>query len=314
MQLIARVTGLFPLWAVLFSALALYQPALFVDGKAAIVPLLSLVMFLMGLTLTASDFKRVLLTPKSVGIGVLLQFAVMPLAAFLIGIVLALPGELAAGLILVGSCGGGTASNVICYLARANVALSITMTIASTLLGVVMTPLLCWLYIATDIDVDHLSMLVSIIKMVIAPVLLGVALNHFFRRSIQRIEPLLAPLSVLAIVVIIAVIVALNEGRLVQVGVLVFVAVVLHNSLGLAAGYYCSRFSGLAEKDCRAIAIEVGMQNSGLAVALALKYFSPAAALPGALFSVWHNIAGSALASYWKARKAAADSAELNPH
>ena len=293
-------SGLFPLWAVLVSLLAFYQPALFVGYQLAIVPLLSLVMFLMGLTLTPDDFKRVLLTPKSIAIGVVLQFTIMPLAAFIIAYALALPSDLAIGLILVGSCGGGTASNVICYLARANVALSITMTMVSTLFGVLMTPLLCWLYVSVDINIDYLSMFFSIIKMVFVPVLLGVTMNYFFKRKIEKFEALLPALSVLAIVVIIAIIVALNEMRLAQLGVMVFLAVAIHNGLGLAMGYYLSRVSGLAEADCRAIAIEVGMQNSGLAVALALKYFSPAAALPGALFSVWHNIAGSGLASYWK--------------
>ena len=300
MIVIAKITSLFPLWAVLFSVLAFYQPAIFSDYSQAIVPLLSLVMFLMGLTLTVTDFKRVLLAPKSIGIGVSLQFIVMPLAAFLIAGLLALPDDLSVGLILVGSCAGGTASNVICYLAQANVALSITMTMVSTLLGVVMTPLLCWLYISADIDMNYFSMLSSIIKMVIAPVFLGVLVNYFFQRRVQRIESLLAALTVLAIVIIIAIIVALNESRLAQLGALVFVAVALHNAIGLASGYCLSRVSGLVEKDCRAIAIEVGMQNSGLAVALALKYAGPVAALPGALFSVWHNIMGSLLASYWK--------------
>ena len=298
--MLARITQFFPLWALLFSALAFFIPSLFVSLKTAIVPLLSLVMFLMGLTLSAADFKRVLLTPRSIGIGVALQFLLMPLAAFMISRLLAMPEELSAGLILVGCCAGGTASNVICYLAKANVALSITMTMVSTLLGVVMTPLLGWIYISTEIDVDYLSMFISIIKMVIAPVLLGVLLNHYFHSGVRRIEPVLPALSVLAIVVIIAIIVALNESRLSQVGIVIFIAVALHNALGLAGGYYLSRLAGLPEKDCRTIAIEVGMQNSGLGVALALKYVSPLAALPGALFSVWHNIVGASLASYWK--------------
>ena len=260
-------------------------------------------MFFMGLTLTAEDFKRVLVAPKPIALGLFLQFLIMPLAAFLISRILNLPDQIAAGLILVGCCAGGTASNVICYLAKANVALSITMTMISTLLGVVFTPLLCWLYISESIDVEYLPMLVSILKMVIAPVLVGVFLNHFFNRFVQKVEAVLPTLSILSIIYIIAIIIALNQLQLVQVGSLIFIAVALHNGLGMVGGYALSRALKLSIIDSRTIAIEVGMQNSGLGVALALKYFSPLAALPGALFSIWHNVVGSILASYWSSSK-----------
>lgn len=298
--MLSTFTRCFPLWAILLSLLAYFLPALFIDLKIYIIPLLSLVMFLMGLTLTVDDFKRVLVTPKAIFIGVLAQFLVMPLIAFGLSLALSLPDQLAAGLILVGCCAGGTASNVICYLAKGDVALSITMTVVSTLFGVLLTPLLCLLYIDENINVDHLSMLLSIVKMVLIPVVVGVLLNYFFYRAVKKIEPVLPALSIITIVVLIAIIVALNQQKLVMVGPVVLLAVVLHNLLGLCCGYGIARLAGLNIKQCRTIAIEVGMQNSGLGVALAVKYFSPVAALPGAVFSIWHNIAGSILAGYWR--------------
>lgn len=301
--MLSRFNYLFPIWAVLVSILAYICPGTFSDFSSAIVPLLSMIMFFMGLSLTAADFKRVLIAPKAIAIGVFLQFLIMPLAAFLISLALNLPDQIAAGLILVGCCAGGTASNVICFLARANVALSITMTMISTLLGVVFTPLLCWLYISESIDVEYMPMLISIFQMVIAPVLAGVLLNHFFHKFVQRAETLLPTLSILSIIFIIAIIVALNQQQLTQVGGLIFTAVALHNGLGILGGYGISRMFKMSIVDSRTIAIEVGMQNSGLGVALALKYFSPLAALPGALFSIWHNVVGSILASYWSRSK-----------
>jgi BASS family bile acid:Na+ symporter len=173
------------------------------------------------------------------------------------------------------------------------------MTMISTLLGVVFTPLLGWLYISESIDVEYLPMLISIFQMVIAPVLAGLLLNHFFHKFVQRAETLLPTLSILSIIFIIAIIVALNQQQLTQVGGLIFTAVALHNGLGILGVYGISRMFKMSIVDSRTIAIEVGMQNSGLGVALALKYFSPLAALPGALFSIWHNVVGSILASYW---------------
>jgi BASS family bile acid:Na+ symporter len=290
----------FPLWAILLSVLAYYLPVLFVELKIYIIPLLSLVMFFMGLTLTVDDFKRVLVSPKPVFIGVLAQFFLMPLIAFILSVLLSLSEQLAAGLILVGCCAGGTASNVICYLAKGDVALSITMTMVSTLFGVFMTPLLCLIYIDENINVDHLSMLVSIVRLVLLPVVLGVLLNYFFHRTVKRLEPALPTLSIITIVVLIAIIVALNQQKMAMIGPLVLLAVILHNLLGLSCGYGLARISGLNEKQCRTIAIEVGMQKSGLGGALAVQYFSPVAALPGAIFSIWHNIAGSVLAGYWR--------------
>jgi bile acid:Na+ symporter, BASS family len=297
MQLFNR---LFPLWALLFAAGAYWYPQLFVGHVGLIVPLLALVMFFMGLTLGADDFKRLLRSPRPVAIGVGLQFLLMPLLAWLLAHALQLPEQLAVGLILVGCCSGGTASNVICYLARGNVALSITMTMVSTIVGVVATPLLVGLYIERAIEVDRLAMLLSIVKMVLAPVAAGVAVNFFLAHRIKALEPLLAALSIIAIALIIAIIVAVNGSGLAKVGMLTLLAVALHNTLGLAGAYGCCRLLGMDLRDSRSIAIEVGMQNSGLGVALALKYFSAMAALPAALFSIWHNLAGALLAGVWR--------------
>jgi BASS family bile acid:Na+ symporter len=296
------ITTLFPLWAVLFSVLAYWQPDLFVAARPAIVPLLGIVMFGMGMTLTWQDFALVLRKPGRIGLGVTLQYLVMPLAAWGIGLALGLSPALLAGLVLVGASPGGTASNVVCYLARGDVALSITLTTASTLLAVIMTPLLTWLYVGERVPVPVMDMLVSIVKIVLLPVALGTFVNTLLGRRLAPIKHLFPLLSVAAIVVIIAIIVALNRQNLAATGIIVALAVVLHNATGLTAGYVLGRLLTGDERAARTLALEVGMQNSGLAVALAVKYFSVAAALPGALFSIWHNLSGSLLAALWSRR------------
>ncbi len=305
MKFIPKIVSLFPLWAVLFSGLAYLQPEFWSGFKPQIVPLLGVVMFGMGLTLRPRDFSAVFKRPKAIGIGTLLQFAVMPFAAWIISKILGLPPQLMAGMVLVGSCPGGTASNVVCYLARGDVALSITLTAVSTILAVLVTPLLTWFYVGQSVQVDIIPMLLSILKIVLIPVVLGVTLNHFLHFLVKWIEPLLPLISVMAIVVIIAIVVALNSAQLQTMGLTVAAAVVLHNLSGLAAGYGLSKLFGFTPKTCRTLAIEVGMQNSGLGVTLATQFFSAAAALPGALFSIWHNLSGSALAAYWSRKKAA---------
>ena len=202
-------------------------------------------------------------------------------------------------MILLGSCPGGTASNVICYLARGDVALSITLTATSTLLAVFATPLLTLLYAGKVVAVPVLDMLLSIVRIILLPVSLGVILNHYFHRPLVVVRNYFPLLSVGAIVIIIAIIVALNQAQLEQLAPAVAVTVVAHNAFGLLAGYCLARWLGRDERESRTLAIEVGMQNSGLAVALAVKYFSATAALPGALFSIWHNLSGSLLAAVW---------------
>ena len=298
--MISLLTSLFPLWAVLASVLAYAAPQLLVPWKPAIVPLLGLVMFGMGMTLTWTSFAEVLRRPAVVLLGTLLQFLIMPAAAWLVGMVLGLPPMIAAGLVLVGSCPGGTASNVVCYLARGDVALSITLTTLSTLLAVLATPALTLLYAGAQVPVPAGLMIVSIAKIVLLPVAAGLILNQIAGEKLASAKHLFPLLSVAAIVVIIAIIVALNHEHLAGMGPAVAVAVALHNGIGLASGFWVPRLLGHDERTCRTLAIEVGMQNSGLGVALAVKYFSAAAALPGALFSIWHNLSGSLLAGWWR--------------
>ena len=293
------VNRYFPLWAILFSIGAFFFSEIFSAASNAIVPLLAGVMFLMGLTLTKEDFKRVSKNPNPVLVGVTLQFIIMPFVALLIANTLQLSNQLVIGMVLVGSCAGGTASNVMAYLARGDVALSISMTITSTIVGVVATPLLCNFYLSETVNVDTWGMLTNILQIVFSPVLLGVVLNHYLAKKIRKIKHVIPTLSMLIILGIITIVVALNSDSLASVGGLTLLAVVLHNSFGLFGGFFLSRLLGLSLRQSHTIALEVGMQNSGLGVALAMQSFSATAALPGAIFSLWHNISGAFLASLW---------------
>ncbi|MEL0638012.1 MULTISPECIES: bile acid:sodium symporter family protein [Marinomonas] len=306
------VIQLFPLWAVLLSALAYFQPSLFVDLKSQIIPLLMIIMLAMGLTLSPKDFKEVLKNRKAVMVGVLLQFLIMPIAAFGVAFCFGFNTQLTVGMLLVGSVAGGTSSNVMCYLAKGDTALSISMTAISTLLGVVLTPFLVSLMIGTSVDVPAMSMLLSLVKIVLVPVAAGVLINVFFSDFVRKAEVVLPYISMFAIVLIIAIVVALSSSRLAEVGLIVAAAVIIHNAIGLTLGYWVTYLLGFDKRVCRTIAFEVGLQNSGLAAALAIKFFSPVAALPGTLFSVWHNISGSLLASYWSRRPVEETKSETN--
>lgn len=294
-----RATALFPLWAVLISAVAVVYPALLIPLKWAIVPLLGVVMFGMGITLTPGDFTATVKRPVIITLGVVLQFLLMPLIGWLLTKFLVLPLPLAVGVVLVGAAPGGTASNVITYLARGDVALSITLTSISTMLAVVMTPLLTWLYVGQSVAVPIADMLLSILKIILVPVACGVFINMRWGGRLEGVKRAFPLISIVGIVLIIGIIVSLNQPQLSTLILPVVIAVILHNLLGLAAGYMVPKVFGFESAVCRTIAIEVGMQNSGLAVALAAKYFSPAAALPGAIFSIWHNLSGAALAGIW---------------
>lgn len=297
------VIRLFPIWAIALSLLAYFSPAPFAELKPAIVPLLTVIMFSMGLTLSIDDFKRALSMPRLIITGLFLQYSIMPLAALAIATMLQLDPALTIGMILVGASPGGTASNVITYLARGNVALSISLTSISTIIAIVLTPAITLLIADTSIHVPAGKMFISILYIVIFPVALGLALKHFFAYRIKTVERYLPLIAVAAIVLIIAIITALNAQQFSQLGLTVLLAVILHNAAGLLAGYGSARVMGYSDKECRTLAIEVGMQNSGLAVALAIKHFTAAAALPGAIFSIWHNISGSALAFFWSNKK-----------
>ena len=291
---------LFPVWAVLVSLLAYLYPEPFIQLKSWIVPLLVMVMLGMGITLKWGDVGRVIAFRNIVGLGVAIQFIVMPLAAWLISLLLGLNSELMTGMMLVGATAGGTASNVMTYLAKGDVALSVSMTMMSTLVAVVMLPVLTWLYLGQDIDVPAASMLTMLIKVILLPIAAGMLLNHFFSARLSALTPWFSRFSVTAILLIIAIVVALNDHNLNNLVWPVVIAVMLHNLTGMACGYWAARKLNYDTVVARTVAIEVGMQNSGLSVALALKYFSAASALPGALFSIWHNLSGALFASYWQ--------------
>ncbi|MFK7865050.1 MAG: bile acid:sodium symporter family protein [Pseudohongiellaceae bacterium] len=301
--MLSTFNRLFPLWAALLSVLAYLQADWFIEMQNAIVPLLAGVMFIMGLNLKSTDFIELLKDPKPVLVGVALQFALMPILAITLSMMLQLSNQLTVGMVLVGCCAGGTASNVICYLAKGELALSVSMTLASTIFGVVLTPFLSAFYLSESVAVDTLGMLETMLTVVLAPVIVGSGVNHFAQSRMEAINSFLPSAAILLILTIIAIVVALNAPRLGDVGLLTLAAVVLHNIGGLSGGYFVSRLFGFDVRRSQTIAIEVGMQNSGLGVALALQYFSATAALPGALFSVWHNVSGSILASHWSQKR-----------
>ena len=294
---------LFPLAAILISVFSWLAPGVLSGYVDLIVPLLGLVMFSMGLSLNFKDFKLVMLRPGWIALGVSLQYLLMPLIAWVISTLLELPAAVAAGMILIGACPGGTASNIICYLARGNVALSITLTSVSTLLAIILTPYVTYLYVDESINVPVLMMVKSLLVIIIIPVVSGIVLNHFFHSRLISVKRYLPIVSMLCVVFIIGIIVARNETNLSQLGLLLVVAVILHNILGLLSGYWFTRVFTAERQVAKTIAIEVGMQNSGLGIVLANQYFSAAAALPGVLFSIWHNISGALLAGHWARAK-----------
>ncbi len=288
---------------VLLSALAalLFPDTLGHLKPRLINPLLGVIMFGMGLTLKAEDFKVVFSRPRDVLVGCLAQFTVMPLLAFVLTKVFRLELALAIGVILVGCCPGGTASNVITYLAKGDLALSVGMTAVSTLLAPVLTPLLVWLLAGETVDVDVVGMLLSILWVVILPIALGLLVKRFSPRTTEQASAYLPALSTLAICVIVLIVIAANAHKLLDGGLVILLVVVLHNVCGLAAGYLIGSILRLAPAKRRAISVEVGMQNSGLASSLATLHFAayPLATIPGALFSVWHNISGAIVAKLY---------------
>ena len=284
------------------AALALFAPNTVSFIKTSYVnTLLGIVMFGMGLTLKPNDFKVVFSRPKDVIIGCIAQFTVMPLLAFALTKVFQLPAELAIGVILVGTCPGGTSSNVMTYLSKGDVALSVGMTAVSTVLAPFLTPLLTYLYAGQKVNVDMFSMFLSIVKVVIVPIVLGFVINHFFKKFTEKVVEILPLISTTAIVAIVAAVVSANSAQLMTSGLLIVAVVILHNLLGYGVGYGIGRALKLDTTKCRAISIEVGMQNSGLATSLATTHFAqyPLATIPGAVFSVWHNISGAVLANIY---------------
>ena len=293
-----------------FSALALWQPWIFSWVAPHISTMLGIIMLGMGMTLHWQDFSHVLRHPRDLGLGLVVQFGCMPLLAFALCHVFALPPELAMGMILEGTAPGGTASNVLTFIARGDVAFSVAMTAAATLVSLLLTPPLTWLLGGVWVPVDMGGLFWSIVKIVLVPVLLGLLLHHFQRGLVDRLMPFLPLASALVITLVIAGIIAVNAQNILSAGPAIFAAVIAHNLLGLAVGWFAACRLRFAPPRRRALAIEIGTQNSGLATALALAHFTPAAAIAGALFSVWQNISGALLSNFWATRPVTSDSGE----
>ena len=308
-RFVRRLHGLGFTFAVLaVGSLAVAHPRLFISWggfelKQAIAPLVQVILLGMGLTLTIADFRRVLTMPKAIFIGIGLQFAVMPLGGLLFAWLFGLTGAVATGLILIGSVPGGMASNVVTLLARGNVPLSVTMTACSTLLSPLVTPLAMKLLAGTYVVIDVWAMMQSILTMVIAPLLAGLAFHHFLPAAAARLARVLPLVAMAGICAIIGITIASSREHLLTVGLALFGAAVCHNAVGYALGYSLARRAGLDRTDARTVAIEVGMQNGGMATGLAFGVLkSPAAALGAAVFGPWSAITASVLASWWSRR------------
>ena len=284
--------------------------ALFVPGSCMWVQtswintILMIVMFGMGLTLKIEDFMSVFRRPRDILLGCAAQFTIMPLLAFALGKIFGLEAGLLAGVVLVGTCPGGTASNVITFLSKGDVALSVGMTSVNTLLAPFLTPLITWLLLRTTVTVDVAAMFLSIIKVVIVPIVLGLVINRLLGVYVEKVKDALPLVSVTAITLIVASVVSHNSDRIRETGAVVFVVVILHNVLGYLAGYLLGTALKLPLAKTKALSIEVGMQNSGLATSLAATAFPnlAMATVPGAIFSVWHNISGAILANILRRR------------
>ena len=304
MKRISDFVGKYMAWIVLvIAAVALFLPGtcLWIQTEW-INYLLMIIMFGMGLTMKLSDFAVVFLRPRDIIVGCLAQFIVMPLLAFALGRAFGLSNELLAGVILVGTCPGGTSSNVITYLSKGDTALSIGMTSINTLLAPFLTPLLTYLYLRTSVEVDVRAMFMSIIQVVIIPIGLGLVVNRLFEKYIQKVQYYMPTVSVTAICLIVAAVVSHNSEKILSTGLIIFVIVILHNLLGYLWGYLVGVLFKMNMARKKAVSIEIGMQNSGLATSLAASAFPnmAMATVPGAIFSVWHNISGAILAGIFR--------------
>lgn len=302
-----KLTGLrFTFMTLAFGSAAFTFPAAFVSWgdfklSGAISPLVQLILFGMGMTLTFSDFKLILKRPRAIFIGVVLQYLIMPFSGFAFAYLFGLTGAVGAGVILIGSCPGGVSSNVLVYIAKANVALSVAMTTVSTLVSPLTTPLAMKWLAGSYVEVDTLDMMFSILQMIIAPLLLGLLIHQFLPRLAHRMVKVLPALAMLAICMIIAITIAMSRNDILAVGLALFGAVVCHNTAGFLLGYWGARAAGLGKTDARTVAIEVGIQNGGMATGIAFNVLkSPQAALGSAVLGPWSAISGTGLASWWR--------------
>lgn len=301
----------FTLWIFAAVSLAMVRPEPFISVgdfqlNRLIVPLIQVIMFGMGTAMSVRDFLGVLRMPKGVLIGSGCQFTIMPLVGVGLATAFRFPPEVAAGVVLIGSAPGGVASNVMAYIAGANLALSVTLTAFSTLLAPLLTPLLMKLLAGQFVPIDFLEMMFGIIRMVIVPIALGLLFNRLMRGRAAWIHRAMPILSMVGIAVIITIITAAGRDALLEIGVTLVLAAIIHNAVGYLLGYWACRAAGMDERSCRTISIEVGMQNGGLASGIAMQMGKVATVgLAPAIFGPWMNISGSALANWWRSRPVA---------
>lgn len=310
-RLFNTATNLFPVWTVLGSVAALFWPAAFTWFKGDLIVWgLAVIMLGMGITLNFSDFRAVAKAPYPVLLGVGAQFLIMPFLGWSIATVMKLPPDFAVGLILVSCCPGGTASNVVTYLARANLPLSVLMTMASTFAAVMMTPVLTKALAGKIVPVDAWGLFLSTVQVVLIPVALGIVLNQYTPKLVDRVRTVSPFVAVVAIVLIVASIIGQRADEILKSGGVLLVAVTIMHGFAFALGYFSARIFGYEEAIRRTVAIEVGMQNSGLGSALATRHFNLSAATPCAISAVMHCIIGSAMAGYWRWRSLREQSGE----
>jgi len=295
----------FTFWVFAFLAAAMYFPRLFTNWgfntMLLVVPLIQLIMFGMGTKLSIGDFAREFKKPKGILIGTFLIFSIMPLAGFFITKVFRFEPEIAAGVILIGSCPGGVASNVMAFLANANVALSVSLTAFATLISPFVTPFLMKIFAGRLINIVFTDMMISIFKMIILPIVAGLIVNKLLRNRKKWLDRILPLLSMIAILLFVTIVVAHYRDDLLVVGLVLIVASIIHNFLGYILGYWASKAIGLNERDCRTMALEVGLKNGGMGMGIALDVLkSPDAAFAPIIFGKWMNISGSTLANYWR--------------
>lgn len=298
----------FSFTVLIFAAvsLSLYYPQTFDQWgnfqlKKLIVPLLQIIMFGMGTAMSFKDFYGVIKMPKGVLVGLVCQFSIMPILGFCLATLFNFPAEIAAGVVLIGSSPSGLASNVMAYLAKANIALSVTLTAVATLVAPFMTPLLMKYFAGAFVPINFLAMMLSIVKMVILPVILGLIFNHFFHGKTKWLDKTMPIVSMTAIALIIVIITAAGRDSLLSIGIFLILAAIIHNLLGYLLGYWSCRLLKMKEQDCRTIALEVGMQNGGLASGIALEMGKVSTVgLAPAVFGPWMNISGSSLATWWR--------------
>ena len=306
MNAISKVSGLvgrtFSLWVILFACLGFFIPDLFIPLKGYISFFLGIVMFGMGLTLSAADFREVFRRPLEVLIGVVGHFMIMPLLAYVLAIVLNLPPDIAVGVILVGCCPSGTSSNVMTLLAKGDVALGVSIASVSTLIAPLATPALISLLAGQWMPIDGGALIKDILMVVIVPIILGVVVKALFKKQAEASVQVLPLVSTIAIIVIVAIVVGGSKAQIIESGMLIFAVVILHNLLGYVLGYSFAKLFRMNTSKRKAILFETGMQNSGLGATLASAHFNPVAAVPSAIFSVWHNISGSLLATWFAYR------------